>query len=147
MAGQARHSARAGAVRPETGVVAAAKTATLIRDYPCAWLFALGSEETGPSLVTFRGIHDAHGRLRELVGQVAATNPLCAAFECDPSALILFQGWDTSSRQRRDPHQPGVSIYADVWLEHPFPDEQMDGEIILNARVSHIQRMTDYRRR
>jgi transcriptional regulator len=62
----------------------------LVDSCPLAWVIAGGGEEA--SLLPLIGVYDQHGRLVELIGHFARSNPLHAALLDDPRALILFTG-------------------------------------------------------
>lgn len=138
MSGRELNIARfAGTERSVFAPFALTEISTLIRDCRSAWLFALGAEDIGPSLVPFAGIYDRHGRLLELIGRMAAANPLSEALARDPHGLILFDGLDV-----RPSGKLSLTIHADIWLEDLLPGAEANKpmrEIVLGARVSRIR--------
>lgn len=64
----------------------------LIAEYPLAWVVARGADEDDGALLPLVGVHDAAGRLTEVVGHLARSNPLGAALAANPSATLMFRG-------------------------------------------------------
>jgi transcriptional regulator len=63
----------------------------LIAEYPLAWVVARGADGDG-SLLPLIGVHDEAGRLVELIGHLARSNPLHGALTADPRAVVMFRG-------------------------------------------------------
>jgi len=65
---------------------------SLIEHYPLAWVQARSGDPLDASLLPLVGVYDADGTLVELIGHLARSNPLCAAWAVDPVATVLFRG-------------------------------------------------------
>lgn len=83
----------------------------LIEDYPLAWVSGGPAGEVEASLLPLVGIHDAEGRLIELIGHMMRTNPLHAALVSDPRATILFKGPDAYV----SPEHAGIRNWGPTW--------------------------------
>ncbi len=64
----------------------------LIAEYPLAWVCARRGRAAEASLLPLLVETDALGRPISLVGHMARRNPLVAALQADPHAMILFTG-------------------------------------------------------
>lgn len=105
----------------------------------------MGAEETGPSLVAFVPLFDREGHVHALLGALSAKHPLCGAFALDPSALILTTSEARSPRLR----SPGLTVYAEIWMDERLPDEwEAQSPIFaLHARITRVQAMIERCRR
>ncbi len=63
----------------------------LIADYPLAWVVPVAGPPTDAAMLPLVAQLQA-GRLSALIGHLSRRNPLVAALEADPRALILVQG-------------------------------------------------------
>lgn len=66
----------------------------LIEAYPLAWVCSCAADAIEASLLPLIGVYDDAGRLVELIGHLAKSNPLHAGLSGDPRATILFKGPD-----------------------------------------------------
>jgi transcriptional regulator len=64
----------------------------LMNEYPLAWVCPRGGAAGLPALLPLLADVDAKGRVTALVGHMARRNPLFAALEAEPEAMILFTG-------------------------------------------------------
>jgi transcriptional regulator len=64
----------------------------LIKEYPLAWVCPRGGTAGLPALLPLLADVDDPGRITALVGHMARRNPLFAALEAEPEAMILFTG-------------------------------------------------------
>lgn len=69
-----------------------ADIAALIAEYPLAWLLPRDADAGQPHLLPLIARTDAAGRVVTLIGHMGRRNPLVAAFQQSPDALILFTG-------------------------------------------------------
>lgn len=104
----------------------------LIDQYPLAWVLTPDGEEA--SLLPLVGVYDEEGRLSELIGHFARSNPLNAALAQDPRAVILFQGPQAyvspSNAGRRDwgPtwNYAQLRVWADVTVDDALTAPALD---------------------
>lgn len=104
----------------------------LIEKYPLAWICAAGGEEA--SLLPLVGVFDQEGRLIELIGHFARSNPLNAAFAKERKAAILFSGpssYVSPTQAERNDWAPTwnyaqVRAWADISVEPDFTAEAVD---------------------
>jgi transcriptional regulator len=82
-----------GAIAPDRFQAGAEDVLDLIGEFPLAWVAPRhsGSAELATLLPLLAQI-DEDGRLVSLLGHMARRNPLYAALEASPSAMILFTG-------------------------------------------------------
>lgn len=66
--------------------------ATLIAEYPLAWVCAADGNVEHASLLPLLARLDDAGQVIRLIGHMSRRNPLLPALTADPRALILFQG-------------------------------------------------------
>lgn len=66
----------------------------LVDAYPLAWVCGGSGDAIEASLLPLVGVYDDAGRLIELIGHLAKSNPLHAQLAGDPRATILFKGPD-----------------------------------------------------
>ena len=66
----------------------------LIGAYPLAWVCAGSGAGIEASQLPLVGVYDEAGRLTELIGHMARSNPLYSVAQRDPGATILFSGPD-----------------------------------------------------
>lgn len=88
-----------------------AQIADLIRQYPLAWVTARGATPAAASPLPLLADVDGQGRVVTLLGHMARTNPLVAALEADPRALILFQG----PQSYISPNWAGERTWGPTW--------------------------------
>lgn len=88
-----------------------AQIADLIRQYPLAWVTARGATPTAASPLPLLADVDGQGQVVTLLGHMARTNPLVAALEADPRALILFQG----PQSYISPNWAGERTWGPTW--------------------------------
>lgn len=88
-----------------------AQIADLIRQYPLAWVTARGAAPAAASPLPLLADVDGQGRVVTLLGHMARTNPLVAALEADPRALILFQG----PQSYISPNWAGERTWGPTW--------------------------------
>ncbi|HTU13359.1 MAG TPA: FMN-binding negative transcriptional regulator [Allosphingosinicella sp.] len=81
--------------------------ATLIEDFPLAWVVTPGAATPLPLLAE----RDGEGRLVSFLGHLARANPQAAAFAGSPEALILFQG----PQAYVSPQLAGDPSWAPTW--------------------------------
>ncbi|MFC3581856.1 FMN-binding negative transcriptional regulator [Sphingomonas hylomeconis] len=82
----------------------------LITEYPLAWVTAQNDGAVA-SLLPLIGVYDAAGRLTELIGHLARSNPLYAALCAAPQAALLFRGPEAYI----SPEHAGLSDWAPTW--------------------------------
>lgn len=101
----------------------------LIAEYPLAWVCARGGAAERASLLPLIGEYDADGVLTHLVGHLSRTNPLCAALQADPVALILFRGPEGYV----SPHHAGSREWAPTWN---YAQLQIEGETAFEPDIT-----------
>jgi transcriptional regulator len=82
----------------------------LISEYPLAWVTAR-SDSAIASLLPLIGVYDAAGRLTELIGHLARSNPLYRTLRDAPDATLLFRGPEGYV----SPEHAGLSDWAPTW--------------------------------
>lgn len=88
-----------------------AQIADLIHQYPLAWVTARGATPAAASPLPLLADVDGEGRVVTLLGHMARSNPLVAALEADPRALILFQG----PQSYISPNWAGERTWGPTW--------------------------------
>lgn len=83
----------------------------MIAAYPLAWVVAHGGSGEESTLLPLIGVYDVDGRLCELIGHMARSNPLHAALVDGVRALILFQG----PQAYVSPRDVGRHDWAPTW--------------------------------
>jgi transcriptional regulator len=96
-----------------------ADIAALIADYPLAWVLPRCADAGQPHLLPLLARIDADGRIGALIGHMGRRNPLVAAFEKSPDALILFTGPQAyvSNSHVSNPHWAPTWNYAQLRIE------------------------------
>ncbi|CAN5738567.1 hypothetical protein BH11PSE6_BH11PSE6_05820 [soil metagenome] len=108
----------------------------LITGFPLAWVTAAASPAT-TSLLPLIGDYDGAGRLVTLIGHCGRTNPLHAALEADPRAILLFsgpQGYISPEHAGRRDWGPTwnyaqLVVEADVRFDAGLSEESLDRRI------------------
>lgn len=112
----------------------------LIDQYPLAWVYAVEHGEA--SLLPLIGAYDEDGRLIELIGHFARSNPLWAAFEANPAATILLigpQGYLSPSQAGRRNWGPTWN-YAQLHIEAEISVEEDLTPEAVDRLVDHVER-------
>jgi transcriptional regulator len=82
----------------------------MITEYPLAWVSARHDGAVA-SLLPLIGVYDEAGRLTELIGHLARSNPLYAALSATPDATLLFRGPEAYM----SPEHAGLGDWAPTW--------------------------------
>ncbi|WP_343527073.1 FMN-binding negative transcriptional regulator [Sphingomonas sp.] len=101
----------------------------LVDEHPLAWVTARGGEGLEASLLPLIGVYDGTGRLVELIGHLARSNPLHAALARDPAATILFRGPEGYV----SPEQAGRRDWAPTWN---YAQARINAEITFDAALT-----------
>lgn len=122
-----------------------AEVRDLIAEYPLAWIVPKSGGGEAPSLLPLLAETDADGRLTALVGHMGRRNPLRAALEAEPRALVLFNGPQgyVSPGLVSDPAWAPTWNYAQLRIAATFRFEaEKTGEALdrLIAAMDHTER-------
>ena len=101
----------------------------LIEEYPLAWVSARGGAAELATLLPLIGEYDADGALTHIVGHLARRNPLCAALQDDPSAIILCRGPEAYI----SPAYAGLGDWGPTWN---YAQLRIEANIHLNAEMT-----------
>ncbi|MGN6595178.1 FMN-binding negative transcriptional regulator [Sphingopyxis terrae] len=91
--------------------VSSADARALIADHPLAWVLAPGAGASAATQLPLVAAPADDGEVRILIGHMARTNPLVAAFGRDPGAIILFSG----PQGYISPEHAGRRDWAPTW--------------------------------
>lgn len=107
--------------------------AALIADYPLAWVLPRCADAGQPHLLPLLARTDAEGRVVTLIGHMGRRNPLVAAFETSPEALILFTGPQgyVSNAHVTNPRWAPTWNYGQVRVEARITLEPAGGDAAL----------------
>jgi transcriptional regulator len=111
----------------------------LIGEFPLAWVRAANGEA---SLLPLIGLFDPAGRLEQLIGHFALSNPLHAALAEDRRASILFtgpQGYVSPSHAGRRNWGP-TWTYAQARMEAEVSIEPDLTPEALDILIDHVER-------
>lgn len=111
--------------------------AALIADYPLAWVLPRCADAGQPHLLPLLARTDAEGRVTTLIGHMGRRNPLVAAFEQSPEALILFTGPQgyVSNGHVTNPCWAPTWNYGQVRIEARITLEPAGGDAALRELV------------
>jgi len=114
-----------------------ADIAALIADYPLAWVLPRCADAGQPHLLPLLARTDTEGRVTTLIGHMGRRNPLVAAFEQSPDALILFTGPQgyVSNGHVSNPRWAPTWNYGQVRIEARITLEPTGGDAALLALV------------
>lgn len=82
----------------------------LVTEYPLAWVTARHNGAVA-SLLPLIGVYDDAGRLTELIGHLARSNPLYAMLSAQPNVTLLFRG----PEGYMSPEHAGLGDWAPTW--------------------------------
>ena len=110
-----------------------ADIAALIADYPLAWVLPRCADAGQPHLLPLLARTDTEGRVTTLIGHMGRRNPLVAAFEQSPDALILFTGPQgyVSNGHVSNPRWAPTWNYGQVRIEARITLEPAGGDAAL----------------
>jgi transcriptional regulator len=69
-----------------------ADLARLLNEFPLAWVVAVATDDFSAAPLPLRPRFDDSGQVVELLGHMSRANPLVAALQARPRALVLFMG-------------------------------------------------------
>ncbi len=69
-----------------------AELARLLNEFPLAWVVAVATDDFSAAPLPLRPRFDDSGQVVELLGHMSRANPLVAALQARPRALVLFMG-------------------------------------------------------
>jgi len=131
-------------VTPAFDQFSSADALTLIEEYPLAWVIAPAAGIDAASQLPLIALPGAAGGVDTLIGHMSRANPLLAALERDPVALILFNG----SQAYVSPEHAGRRDWAPTWnFAHlriaatiEFTPEETDAALDLLIEAMEIRR-------